>query len=82
MIQRVITVNVPESRQVVVELPPEVPVGPAQLEVRVVGEDDRTIEIPPPEIDVSSLPRYFDDRAGEWRLVARSGVVREVRRAE
>jgi hypothetical protein len=82
MVHRFITVQVPESRQVVVELPPEVPVGPARLEVRVVGENDTVVEIPPPQIDVSGLPKYFDERAGEWRLVGRSGVVREVRSSE
>lgn len=82
MIQQVVTVQVPESRQVIVDLPPEVPVGTARLEIRVIGERDQAVEVPPPDIDVSGLPRYFDERSGEWRLVGRSGVVREVRRSE
>jgi hypothetical protein len=82
MIHRVITVQVPESRRVVVELPPEVPVGSAQLEVRVIGTNDTAVEVPPPKIDVAGLPTYIDKRSGERRLVGRSGVVREVRSAE
>ena len=82
MIERLITVDVPESRRVLVDLPPEVPVGPTQLEIRVLQKTDTVVEIPPPEIDASQLPRYLDKRTGEWRLVERSGVVREVRRAE
>ena len=70
MIQRIITVQVPESRQAVAE--PRSTAGPAQPEVRVVGENDNTVEIPPPEIDVAGPPRYFDERANKagrpfWR---------------
>jgi hypothetical protein len=82
MIERLITVDVPESRQVVVELPREVPVGRARLEIRVVEADDSIVEVPPPEIDVSGLPKYWDEKAGEWRLAGRSGVVRAMRPTE
>jgi hypothetical protein len=82
MIHQFITVQVPENRRVVIELPPEVPVGPAELELRVLSKNEAAIEVPPPQIDVAELPRYFDERAGEWRPVGRSGVVREIRSAE
>lgn len=75
-------VDVPASRQLVIDLPPDTPVGPTELEVRL-GEPFRdAVEIQIPDIDISNLPRYFDERSGEWRLVGRSGVVREVRSTE
>jgi len=82
MIHRFITVQVPEDRRVVIELPPEVPVGPAELELRVLSKNEAAIEVPAPQIDVAELPRYFDERTGEWRRVGRSGIVREIRSAE
>jgi hypothetical protein len=52
VIQRIVTVQVPEGRHVVIELPPELSVGPAQLEIRVLGESEQAVDIPPPEIGV------------------------------
>ena len=73
--------NVPESRQVVIDLPNDTPTGPAELEIRIARPDEVTA-IPPPVIDVNSLPKYFDPESGEWQRVGRSGIVREVRNSK
>ena len=81
MFELSIETMVPEDRRVTIDLPPETPVGPIRLKIRDEGPDQVT-EFVVPEIDVSQLPTYIDPRSGERKLVARSGVVREVRREQ
>ena len=69
--------DITPSRQLVINLPPDTPIGPAEIELRVIRPGEMH-EIHIPDVDVSALPRYFDPETLEWRLVARSGVVREV----
>lgn len=79
MFQLSIETTVPEDRRVTIDLPPDTPVGPIRLRVQDVAPD-KVIEFEVPPIDVSQLPTYIDPRTGERKPVARSGVVREVRR--
>lgn len=72
-----VTANVPESRRIEICLPPEVPTGLAELEIRLLPEP-ATVEISIPPIDLAKLPKYFDNVTGVWKPVERSGVVREV----
>lgn len=76
-----IETTVPEDRRVTIKLPPETPVGPIRLRVRDEAPD-QVVEFVVPEIDVSQLPTYIDPRTGERKPVARSGVVRELRREQ
>jgi hypothetical protein len=79
MFQLTVETTVPEDRRVTIDLPPDTPVGPIRLTVR----DDaagQAIEFEAPEIDVSRLPTYIDPQTGERKRVARTGVVRELRR--
>jgi hypothetical protein len=73
-----VTVQVPADRRVVIDLPEDFPVGTIDLEIRVVPSR-AAIEIAVPDIDPNSLRKYLDTKSGEWRLVGRSGVVREIR---
>jgi hypothetical protein len=70
--------DIPDSRRLVIDLPGDTPVGPADVEVHITQPGEVT-EIPTPEIDVSQLPHYIDPVTGERRRVGRSGLVREVR---
>ena len=70
--------DIPDSRRLVIDLPGDTPVGPADVEVHV-WQPGEVVEIPMPEIDVSRLPHYIDPVTGERLRVERSGVVREVR---
>jgi hypothetical protein len=73
-----ITTDIPASRQIVVDLPPDTPLGPAQVEVQVRRVSE-VYEFTVPPIDVDALPNYRDPVTGELRRVERSGVVREIR---
>jgi hypothetical protein len=77
MIRHTITVQVPENRRVEIQLPAGAPVGPTTLDIDIAPASAPT-EFKVPEIDAGSLPKYFDSRSGKWRLVGRSGVVRQV----
>jgi hypothetical protein len=79
MFEVTIETTVPEDRRVTIDLPADTPVGPIRL--RVQDEiADQVIEFVVPEFDVHQLPTYIDPRTGERKLVARSGVVKELGR--
>lgn len=79
MFELSIDTTVPEDRRVTIDLPPDTPVGPIRLKVRDEAPD-RVVEFEVPQIDTTQLPTYVDPRTGERKLVARSGVVRDLRR--
>ena len=76
MTRHTLTVDVPPTRRIEIQLPPDVPVGPTTLEVTATPVPPTEFTVP--QIEVGSLPRFFDSRSGKWRLVGRSGVVREI----
>jgi hypothetical protein len=77
-----IKADVPSDRRVTLELPPDFPTGPVELEVRIAPRPDEIIEIPVDSIDLSKIPHYVDPNTGERRPLPRSGLVREVRKPD
>jgi hypothetical protein len=71
------TTDIPPSRRLVVDLPQDIPTGPANIEI-IISQEHEVFVFPTPQVDIDALPKYRDPKTGELRLVERSGVVREV----
>ncbi len=65
MIRFTVSTDVPENRQVVVTLPPEVPTGPTELVVEVRSEPDRVYEV---KLDPELLKQARSDRPSDLKL--------------